>query len=142
MSTLGTKLLKLRQEHKLSQTEIADILGVAQPSYNSWESDICSPRRENLVKISQYYKISLHELLDDSEKINISNHDITGGNILAKELTNNTIHFQQSPEIIELLKQEKENISKFIATQQELQTQTTKMMESHLKLLEIITQKN
>ena len=143
MSTLGTKLLKLRQEHKLSQTEIADILGVKQTTYSGWESDEVKPKSENLFKLSQYYKINMQELFDENDKISMINHDNNnngGNNIFANE--NNTVNIQQSPEIIELLKNEEENIFKLIASQQEQQAQTTKLLESHFKLVELMNKKN
>jgi transcriptional regulator with XRE-family HTH domain len=34
MATLGKKLLNLRQERKLSQTELADYLNVSQNAYH------------------------------------------------------------------------------------------------------------
>ena len=145
MSTLGTKLLKLRQEHDLSQREIANILGVSQTAYGTWESDEHNPRKENLVKLSQYYNISLQELLDENEKMSVTNNDIRGGNnIFANNNipTINTVNIQQSPEIIELLKKEGENILKLIESQQEQQSQSTKLLESHLKLVELMYKKN
>lgn len=34
MASLGTKLLNLRRQHRLSQTEIAEALDVSQNAYN------------------------------------------------------------------------------------------------------------
>ena len=136
-------MLKLRQEHKLSQAELAEILGVSQTIYGCWESGVYSPRKENLVKIAQYYNIDIKYLLDDKETINIENNNFTNGNnFLTKEFTNNTFHIQQSPEIIELLKTHEEQIFKLMTSQQELQIQTSKILESHFKLLELINKKN
>jgi len=39
MASLGTKLLNLRRQHRLSQTEIAEVLDVSQNAYNKWEAD-------------------------------------------------------------------------------------------------------
>jgi len=36
MVSLGTKLLNLRQQQRLTQTEIADIINVSQNAYNKW----------------------------------------------------------------------------------------------------------
>ena len=71
MSSLGTKLLNLRQHHRLSQTEIADILDVSQNAYNKWEADKCKPSANNLLKLSQHYKIDIMYLLNDNEKFNL-----------------------------------------------------------------------
>lgn len=68
MTTIGTKLLKLRQKYKYSQSEIADILNVSQNAYNKWESDKCKPSVDNVLKLSSHYKIDIAGLLDDNEE--------------------------------------------------------------------------
>jgi transcriptional regulator with XRE-family HTH domain len=120
MATLGTKLLNLRQEQKLSQSEIAEILDVSQNAYNKWESDKCKPTADNLLKWSQYYHIDIHELLDDNEKISLSGNKIKGeNNIIANTIP--TINIQ-SPELIENILRNQETMSK--------------LLESQLKILE------
>ena len=116
MATLGTKLLNLRREHRLSQTEIADILDVSQNAYNKWEADKCKPSADNLLKLSQYYKIDIIELLDDNEKINLSNNEIKGeNNIIANTIP--TINIQGSNSLIERVMQMQEQISKLLESQ-------------------------
>jgi transcriptional regulator with XRE-family HTH domain len=117
MASLGTKLLNLRRQHKLSQTEIADILDVSQNAYNKWEADKCKPSADNLLKLSQHYKIDLFELLDDNEKISLSNNEIKGeNNIIANTIP--TINIQPSNnEIMERVLQTQEQISKLLESQ-------------------------
>ncbi|MDR1553402.1 MAG: helix-turn-helix domain-containing protein [Prevotellaceae bacterium] len=130
MASLGTKLLNLRRQHKLSQTEIADILDVSQNAYNKWEADKCKPSADNLVKLSQYYKIDIAELLDTHEKINLSGNDIKGGNnFFANNIpTINTVNIQPSFEIMEQILQMQEQISK--------------LLESQFRLIEELLKKN
>jgi transcriptional regulator with XRE-family HTH domain len=116
MASLGTKLLNLRHQHKLSQTEIADILDVSQNAYNKWESDKCKPSADNLLKLSQYYKIDIIELLDDNEKINLSNNEIKGeNNIIANTIP--TINIHPSNSLIDRIIQMQEQISKLLESQ-------------------------
>ncbi|MDR2064361.1 MAG: helix-turn-helix domain-containing protein [Prevotellaceae bacterium] len=128
MSSLGTKLLNLRRQHRLSQTEIADILDVSQNAYNKWEADRCKPSADNLLKLSQHYKIDLLELLDDNEKISLSNNEIKGeNNIIANTIP--TINIQPSnTEIMERVLQTQEQISK--------------LLESQFRLIEELLKKN
>jgi len=86
MATLGTKLLKLREEHRLSQTEFAETIGVSQNAYSRWEADKCKPHVEHLFKIAQYYQIDMKILLDNNRTIIFSQNGITGIN---KIITNN-----------------------------------------------------
>jgi transcriptional regulator with XRE-family HTH domain len=119
MATLGTKLLKLRREANLSQTEIADFIGVSQNAYNRWESDKCKPQAENLLKLSQYYHINIQELIDENEKINVSNNDIKGGNnFFGNNIPSiTTLNIQPSIEIIEKVLKTQEQISKLLESQ-------------------------
>jgi len=112
-------LLQLRREAKLSQTEIADIIGVSQNAYNRWEADKCKPLAENLLKISQYYHINVQELLDDAEKINVSSNDISGGNnFFANNIPSiNTVNIQPPTDIIEKVLKMQEQISKLLESQ-------------------------
>jgi len=119
MATLGTKLLNLRKEHRLSQAEIAEKLDVSQNAYNKWEADKCKPGAENLYKISVFYKIDLTELLDDSEKISVSINTIKGGNNIIAEIIPNA-SIPQSKELIDILLQNQEQISKLLERQFEL----------------------
>ena len=116
MASLGAKLLNLRRQHRLSQTEIADILDISQNAYNKWEADKCKPSADNLVKLSQYYKVDIIELLDDNEKINLSNSKIDGeNNIIANTIP--TINIQPSTALMERVLQTQEQISKLLESQ-------------------------
>ncbi|GHT18816.1 hypothetical protein FACS189429_5820 [Bacteroidia bacterium] len=119
MATLGKKLLDLRNEHKLSQTEFADCIGVSQNAYHRWESDMCKPKVDNLQKISQYFKIDIQELLDDNEKINISNNDVSGGNnFFGNNIPSvHTLNIHPNTEVMERVLQTQEQISKLLDSQ-------------------------
>lgn len=65
--SLGTKLRKLRQEKKLSQTQVALELDVSQTAYGKWESDQMKPGIDNLLRISNFYETDIYDLLEDKE---------------------------------------------------------------------------
>jgi transcriptional regulator with XRE-family HTH domain len=116
MASLGTKLLNLRKKHRLSQTEIAEVLHVSQNAYNKWEADKCKPSADNLFRLSQYYKVDIIELLDDSEKITLSNNEIKGeNNIIANTLP--TINIQPSTSLMEKVLQTQQQISNLLESQ-------------------------
>jgi transcriptional regulator with XRE-family HTH domain len=119
MATLGPKLLNLRKEHKLSQAELAEKLEVSQNAYNKWEADKCKPGIDNLHKISIFYQVDIYELLDDNEKITLSNNKIKGeNNIIANTIP--TINIQQSKELIENILQNQAQISRLLEMQYKL----------------------
>lgn len=60
---LAENLKYLRKEHALSQQKIADILGIPQRRYSNYETGTSEPNIETLIKIADYYKISLDYLV-------------------------------------------------------------------------------
>lgn len=66
MTTLGTKLARLRSKKGYSQQEVADRLEVSQPAYHKWESDEAKPGIENIIKLSRFFEIEINDLLDES----------------------------------------------------------------------------
>ena len=56
------------REHRirlgLSPTQVAAAIGVCDASLRSWESGKKSPSADNLIKLAQYYKVPVDELLD------------------------------------------------------------------------------
>lgn len=62
------KLKELRKSKKISQYEIANFLGVTQATYNRYETGKSEPSLEILVKLANYFGITLDELC---------NHDIS-----------------------------------------------------------------
>lgn len=57
------KLLELRKQHKKTQQEIADILGIKHTSYLSYEKGINEPNIEKLTALANYYNVSIDYLV-------------------------------------------------------------------------------
>jgi len=52
---IAKKLFRLRNARDLSQTELAEALGVSQTTVSEWESMLYSPSIDNLTKISKFF---------------------------------------------------------------------------------------
>lgn len=61
---MGERLLKLRMEHGLSQEDLASALGVSRQAVSKWERGEASLDTDNLIKLAEFYHISIDELLD------------------------------------------------------------------------------
>ena len=57
---------KLRSDFKLSQEELASILGVTRQAVQKWENGTSKPDLENIIKLSKHFNISVDTLLFDS----------------------------------------------------------------------------
>lgn len=56
-------LKKLRMKRKLSQKQIAEELKISQQQYSKWEGGIITPNAETLVRLADYFDVSVDYLL-------------------------------------------------------------------------------
>lgn len=61
------RLKSLREEHNMSQQEIANILNVSQRTYSYYENGRTIPPRL-LIKLAKYYNVSMDYMLGISNK--------------------------------------------------------------------------
>ncbi len=64
----GVKIARLREQRKLSQEQLADLIGVSQVTVGNWEQGK-SIKHDHLKKISTVFDIPVDFLLDDDKKI-------------------------------------------------------------------------
>lgn len=64
MINLGEKLKELRLSEKLTQQQLADKLQISRVNYTRYETNAVRPDYELLIKIADFYDISLDELFD------------------------------------------------------------------------------
>ena len=72
---LGEKIKKFREEKKMTQIEIAEILGLKPATISKYETGILEPNIESLKKLAELFDVSIDELLKednfDVSKINV-----------------------------------------------------------------------
>jgi transcriptional regulator with XRE-family HTH domain len=61
-SLLGLNIKHLRKNHKLTQAQLCDILGVKPTTLSNWEVGISSPDMDILAHMSIYFGISVDKL--------------------------------------------------------------------------------
>ena len=54
----------IREDRDIKQREIARYLNVSQNTYSQYETGVISLTAEVLIKLSDYYKVSIDYLLD------------------------------------------------------------------------------
>ena len=64
MIQIGKKLKELRITEKLTQQQLADELKISRVNYTRYENNSVRPDYETLIKIADYYDISLDELFN------------------------------------------------------------------------------
>ena len=68
MSVFAEQLKTLRKKNSLTQKELAEKVGVKQNSYANWENGNREPNIEMLVRIADYFDVSLDYLLGGKMK--------------------------------------------------------------------------
>ena len=103
MNTFGKRIKSLRQKKGLTQVELGKILNVTDLAVTKWESDASLPNTITLIKIADYFNVSIDYLLcrTDIHKEKVYKLDIDSNNI------NVEIHknypYNLSPEEVEIL---------------------------------------
>lgn len=59
MDTFGEKLKELRIERGIGQIQLAKELGVGKSVISLWELNRCEPTLSNLVKLAQFFGVSI-----------------------------------------------------------------------------------
>lgn len=59
---LGEKIQSIRKKHNLSQSDLAEKLGVSRQSVSKWETGTATPELLKLIQISEMFSISLDEM--------------------------------------------------------------------------------
>jgi len=62
------RLKELRLEHNLMQKDIAGVLGISQRKYSYIETGFTSLKYDVLIKLADFYKVSIDYLLGLTDK--------------------------------------------------------------------------
>jgi transcriptional regulator with XRE-family HTH domain len=88
--TFNLRLKQLRQKHKLTQGELADILGLKPTAISNYESKRNEPSFDKLIALSKYFDVSCDYLLGISDA-----YLPVGGEVLDKEIVDFFNLYQQ-----------------------------------------------
>lgn len=69
---IGSKIKKYRELQKMTQKDIAEILGVEAGTISKYESGIIEPNIDSIKKLAEIFNITIDELLKDEKKIDVS----------------------------------------------------------------------
>lgn len=66
---IGSKLKNARNNSRLTQEQVAEILGVSRQTISNWENDKSYPDIISVIKMSDIYSVSLDHLLKEEESM-------------------------------------------------------------------------
>ena len=67
MKIFQNRLIELRKINNLTQRQVANCLGISQPSYIRYENGKSEPTLNNLVKLADIFDVSTDYLLGRDE---------------------------------------------------------------------------
>lgn len=62
------RLLELRKMRNISQEDVAKVLNVSPNTYGNYENEKTFPSKENLIKVADYFEVSIDYLLGHQSK--------------------------------------------------------------------------
>lgn len=63
MKILATRLKELREDRRIYQREMAELLGLSMRGYQGYETDQSEPKLATLVAIADYFDVSIDYLV-------------------------------------------------------------------------------
>ncbi|MBR3243007.1 MAG: helix-turn-helix transcriptional regulator [Parasporobacterium sp.] len=66
--TMGQRLKKMRLERKLSQQQVATLIGVSRNTISAYETDLREPTYSKLIRLARIYRVSVETILGISEE--------------------------------------------------------------------------
>lgn len=117
--SLGTKVRQYREAKRLSQDDLALRLDVTQSTISNIESDKSIPNSMLLKKIADELEVDINDLLNDSVNNIMSNNDFSDHAVAAVNQYNPVFNMQ-SPELIESILKNQEQIALLIDSQNKL----------------------
>lgn len=75
------KLKELRKDRKLTQEEVAKAINISRSNYGRYELKLVDPSIETLIKLADFYKVTVDELIGHEvpyliKKIDFSNDQL------------------------------------------------------------------
>lgn len=66
-------LKSIREDNDIKQRQIAEILNVSQNTYSQYETGVIPITAETLIKLADYYDVSIDYLLDRTNNPKVNN---------------------------------------------------------------------
>lgn len=67
---IGEKIKLLRTSSGLSQESVAALLNVSRQSVSKWEKGLSKPSTENLLRLSEIFKVSVEDMVNENITLN------------------------------------------------------------------------
>lgn len=66
--SIGANLRSLREERKLTQEQVAEVLGITFQAVSSWERDEYRPDTDKLIRLAELFDVSVSAIVEEKHK--------------------------------------------------------------------------
>ena len=73
---VGNKIIALRTEHKMSQSELAFLLDVSRQTVSKWECNICDPEIGRIKQIASIFNVTTDYLREDVAETPLTKEEV------------------------------------------------------------------
>lgn len=77
MILLGKRIKELRNKHKYTQSELAELVGVTKSTIAAYENDSRQPSYDVLIKLSDVFKVSADSILLNRTEVVLDAYGLT-----------------------------------------------------------------
>lgn len=74
---IADRIRFLREQYGMTQTDLANKLGISRSAVNSWEMSLSSPSIANIIEMAKLFNISTDYILSVDEKFLIDASQLT-----------------------------------------------------------------
>lgn len=78
MKSFGNRLQELRNEKSITQKTMAESLNITVPTLSHWECDYQEPSFKDLIMLSQFFNVTIDELLGVSDNFSTPTANVMG----------------------------------------------------------------
>ncbi|MBO5262448.1 MAG: helix-turn-helix transcriptional regulator [Clostridia bacterium] len=73
---VADRIRYLREKNDMTQTDLANKLGISRSAVNSWEMSLSSPSITNIIEMSRIFNVTADYILSTSNKLLIDISDL------------------------------------------------------------------
>ena len=73
---VADRIRYMREKNNLTQTDLANRLGISRSAVNAWEMSLSSPSIVNIIEMSKVFHVTADYLLSASEKLLVDISDL------------------------------------------------------------------
>lgn len=107
---VGNRFSSIRDERKLTQQEMAELLEMSVSAYARIEKNVVSPTIEDLLRYSEKLEIPIQDLLPETISIHSNSQNSHGGGVILGTSINN--YYYGTDKIIEIKDKENQKLQK------------------------------